>query len=411
MYTSDNNNCTVKIRDKSIDLKETKDLYGRLMVLARSSRDVDQKEAIGNFRWLSTKFDEMKKCRTYDSVGIALFGMGRAARIHLTNILNSRNCKLIYVVDRYDLDHANTLKEAWNLTGTTMVTFSESGCVFQDERVHAVVIASPTDTHIEIIKKALESGKKVFCEKPISLDEESVTECYKLAHSKGLPLMAAMQRRFDPGFASVRKAVQCGEIGKVYTIKSCSRDSPLPTIDYIKSSGGFIHDCLIHDIDIICNIINEFPITVSVIGNANDLKIKEVGDIDTVAITMKFPSGAIALIDASRHSVYGYDQRLEVHGSNGMLTINNERPSGVIKSGSTGCEAVPMYFSFPSRYLEAYSNELEHFIDVCQGRSSLSVTQQQVMNVGKVLAACEKSLESKSVVEIKWTNHVSDCVK
>ncbi len=182
----------------------------------------------------------------------------------------------------------------------------------KDTNVDAVIVATPTTYHETLVRRGLKAHKAVFCEKPVAAEIDRIRECYELSEEVKRPLFCAFNRRFDHAMSNLRDRVNRGEIGKVYQIKTTSRDSPLPAIAYLKISKGMFHDCAIHDIDMVCWIVGEQPESVFAQGSAFDPEIKAIGDVDTIAIVLKFPSGVIASIDLSRHSQYGYDQRLEV---------------------------------------------------------------------------------------------------
>ncbi len=178
--------------------------------------------------------------------------------------------------------------------------------------MEAIVVATPTDSHEHYVRCGLAAGRAVFCEKPIAGNPADIELCYDLAEKNGRPLYCAFNRRFDAGMKSVYNQVRAGKIGRVYQIKTCSRDSPLPSLAYLKISNGMFHDCAVHDIDMVCWVVGEMPVKVVAEGSAFDEGIRSLGDVDTIAIILKFPSGVIASIELSRHSTYGYDQRLEV---------------------------------------------------------------------------------------------------
>ena len=175
-----------------------------------------------------------------------------------------------------------------------------------------VIVTTPTETHEQIVKQALLAGKAVFCEKPIAGNIEDTARCYDVAAAVNRPLYCAFQRRFDLGFMKIHRQVREGKIGKIHLLKTTSRDSPRPTIDQLKNCRGLYHDCGVHDIDLICWVLGEEPEGVIAQGTTMDPEIAAIGDIDTIAIILKFPSGVLATIDLSRHSSYGYDHRLEV---------------------------------------------------------------------------------------------------
>ena len=258
-------------------------------------------------------------------IGVALCGFGRAGHIHFDGVRQSYRCRLKYVVEQlearvtFEGGSSKTMREVlhsafeeYNMENVSLVSGDEFDQVLKDPEVDAVIVATPTNTHEGYVKKALEAGKAVFCEKPIAGNINDTAYCYDVAAKVGLPLYCAFQRRFDDGMGGVKRQVMEGKIGKVYQIKSTSRDSPRPSINYLRISNGIYHDCAVHDIDMVCWIAGKEPEEVMAQGFAFDPEIKAIGDVDTVAIILKFPSGVIASIDLSRHSKYGYDQRIEV---------------------------------------------------------------------------------------------------
>ena len=252
-------------------------------------------------------------------VVVALCGFGRAGQIHFNGLRVNHRCVLKYVVDQVEdtqvAERIRSTLTTYNQDSITkLVGIGEyESVVLKDPEVQAVVVTTPTFTHEGYVRKALEAGKAVFCEKPIAADMKDIASCYDAAARTNLPLFCAFNRRFDPGMSKVQQQVKEGKIGQIYQIKTTSRDSPRPSIDYIKISYGMYHDCAVHDIDMVCWVLGEEPVGVMAQGVAFDPEIKAVGDVDTIAIILKFPSGVLATIDLSRHSSYGYDQRLEVN--------------------------------------------------------------------------------------------------
>nr|CAD7459065.1 unnamed protein product [Timema tahoe] len=278
------------------------------------------------------------------TINIAIFGIGRAGSIHLSNLARNPRAEVVYIVDDVEGKSEN-FKRYWKLDKVTFLKSSEANKVFNDPnlvscepyestetlmgnlinkvnlclptlflayRVDAVVVASPTYTHEDIVRKSLEKGKAVFCEKPVAEDIASTKRCYEEAKKVGKPLFTGFNRRFDPAYSELRDRARKGEVGHIQTIKVCSRDSPLPPINYLKHSGGIYHDCAVHDIDIMCWVLGEYPTQVAAIAHTHTPEIAALKDHDTVAMVLKFPSGTTGMIDLSRNSCYGYDQRLEV---------------------------------------------------------------------------------------------------
>ena len=260
----------------------------------------------------------MQSCAPQPPVILALCGFGRAGNIHFQGIRTNPRCRLKYVVDCFEvpavLQAAQAkLAEFRMLDSVSLVkTSNYESVVLADGELQGVVITVPTKFHESYVKRALQAGKAVFCEKPLAYDLAGVVNCYDIAEKKGLPLYCAFQRRFDPAMSRLREQVVNGKIGKIYLVKSTSRDATKPPVEYLKTSGGMYHDTAVHDIDMLCWIVGEEPVTVFAQGSVFDPEIAGVGDVDTIAITLKFPSGVLAILDLSRHSSYGYDIRLEV---------------------------------------------------------------------------------------------------
>ncbi|RWS16328.1 inositol 2-dehydrogenase-like protein [Dinothrombium tinctorium] len=332
-------------------------------------------------------------------VRMALFGLGRIGTIHLEKLLSHPSVKLMYCVEM-DEKRTQFVKYRYNLNHVKFLTQNEEDTVFNDEEVDAVIIGTPTKFHEKLVIKALEARKGIFCEKPLAVTFEGMRRCYLLANKFNLPLLCAFNRRFDPSFRQIKDRVERGEIGQVQVVKTCSRDHPSPPIEYLKTSGGIFHDCAIHDIDMICWIVGEYPISVYAEGHAFIPEIAEIGDYDTVFITMKFATGVIATIDLSRNAVYGYDQRLEVFGNKGMLCSNGVRPTAVEHHSSIGTTQVPICNSFATRYAESYNIEVEHFINCMKGTQQIEVKDFQTLAVNKVASCCEESAKHRKLIEI-----------
>ena len=249
-----------------------------------------------------------------ETVRIAVLGFGRAGKMHLPGILANRQCRLRYIVDvEENLKEIREVIRSYNITGAAAVSDKEvEEVVMKDPEVTAVMVTTPTDSHEAYVCSALRHGKAVFCEKPIASTVEATQDCYRTASQAGLPLLCAFNRRFDYGMAGVHDKVRDGQVGKLHMIKTTSRDHPFPSIEFLRNSTGMFCDCAIHDIDVICWVVGAFPVEVFAHAHAHHPEIKDMGDVDTVAIVMKFEGGAMATIDLSRYSSYGYDQRLEV---------------------------------------------------------------------------------------------------
>ena len=288
---------------------------------------------------------------------IGIFGAGRIGKIHAANVAQNPRAHLRYVVD---VDAA----AAADLAAAHGADVCEMETVLADPEVDAVIIASSTDTHAPFLEAACRAGKAVFCEKPVDLSSDRVRAALKTVEETKTTVLVAFNRRFDPNFAALQKAVLGGRIGKVEQIIITSRDPGPPPAEYIKVSGGLFRDMMIHDLDMARWLLGEEPVEVYAVGSCLvDPEIGGLGDVDTAAVTLKTGSGAICHITNSRRAVYGYDQRIEVFGSEGMLRAGNATDTTLELSNGDGVTTDKPMFFFLERYADAYRIELDHFID------------------------------------------------
>ena len=292
---------------------------------------------------------------------IALLGAGRIGQVHAANIASHGATTLWSVVDP-NQEFATRLAAQYQARQQSLDE------VMTDPNVHAVLIASATDTHADLIEMAARHGKAIFCEKPVHLDLARVRDCLKVVKEHDVPLFIGFNRRFDPQFRRVKTEAQAGRIGKPESLLIISRDPSPPPAEYVRVSGGMFRDMTIHDFDMARFIMGEEPESVYAQGsNLVDPAIGEAGDIDTAFIVLKYASGTMATIVNSRRSSYGYDQRLELHGSEGLLCAGNILENQVQHYGKQGCtSALPEHF-FLQRYKSAYAAEWEHFVAVLRG--------------------------------------------
>jgi len=330
--------------------------------------------------------------------GIAVLGLGRAGTFHLASLRQSCAAALVSVFDTNEkLAQETAQQQACRATKSAEESIT-------DPAVDAVVVATPTDTHFGYVMAALEAGKPVFSEKPLGRRLEQLDTCYELAEDGGLPLFVAFNRRFDPSFASLIAQVHGGGIGKLRFVRTVSRDSPLPSMDYLRISGGIFHDCMVHDLDMICQIAREVPSHVSAFASSFIADIGDLNDYDNVVATLTFPSGVVASIDVNRNSVVGYDQRVEAFGSGGMLQADNWHNTSVTHATPNGFTRPPIDHSFPTRYREAYKIELDYFIECLERKRPVPVTHQDVrvnhlLACGLEIAAREKRVVAFDEIE------------
>jgi len=335
-------------------------------------------------------------------VSMALIGAGRIGQVHLVNLVSNVRVNLTCIIEPEERGKATAeqcgCKYFQTLT-EALAYEKQNGELFS-----AVVICTPTYTHTDLIKQALNADKNVFCEKPIGHDCKTVDSVYDLAKEKGKWMLTGFQRRFDPHFGKVRTAVQAGQVGKLHKVKSISRDNPVPTLEYLKISGGIIHDCASHDLDLVRWTVGKDPIKVFAVGVTHDPNIKALDDYDSVDISLVFPDNVLGSVDVTRKAVYGYDQRLEAVGDAGIANTHNMPTTSFVLGTVDGFKHDPGMYSFNTRYREAYAGELDHFLDLCLGvTDKIAFTATDLHNLTKILDACVESAKTGQVVTVDYS--------
>ncbi|MEP2781608.1 MAG: inositol 2-dehydrogenase [Pseudoruegeria sp.] len=288
-------------------------------------------------------------------LNIGLLGCGRIGQVHARSIFTVDDVRVSAVSDAMPA-------AAEGLAAKTGAQVLDSTSLIQSADVDAVIIGTPTDTHYDLIHAAAAAGKAIFCEKPIDMSADRIRDCIKAVETAGVPFMTAFNRRFDPNFANLQARLANGEIGDTELVTIKSRDPSPPPLSYVKSSGGLFRDMMIHDLDMARFLLGEEPIQIFAVGSALvDAAIGEAGDVDTAAVTLTTASGKICQISNSRRATYGYDQRVEVHGSKGMLRAGNIHENSVDVANDTGFRTAPVQNFFLERYEAAYQNEIGYF--------------------------------------------------
>lgn len=301
-------------------------------------------------------------------IGFALIGAGRIGNMHGGIIASHPEASLLHVYDVYQ-PAAVTAAKAY---GARVAETIDQ--IFEDSSIEAILIASSTDTHVDLLLRAVKAGKAVLCEKPISLAMGIVEACREEIIKTNQPIQIGFNRRFDPNHRALQNAIDKGEIGDLEQLTITSRDPGLPPLDYLKVSGGIFRDMLIHDFDMARFILAEEPVEIQAMGSVLvDERLEELGDIDSVMVTMKTASGKQCHINASRRATYGYDQRIEALGSLGMLQSNNPLPTTLSKYNEHATQMqVPLCNFFIERYRQAYHDQINGFIEAIVNKTSAS---------------------------------------
>jgi myo-inositol 2-dehydrogenase/D-chiro-inositol 1-dehydrogenase len=292
-------------------------------------------------------------------VNFALFGAGRIGQMHADNLAKNPDAALLYV---YDVQ-GPAAEAAAARHGAKVAP--DVAAVLADPAVEAVLIASSTNTHVDLMTQAAQAGKAVLCEKPIDLDIARVDRCWAEIQSCGVPIQIGFNRRYDPTHKALQAAVQAGEVGRVEQVVITSRDPSPPPLDYVKVSGGLFRDMMIHDFDLARFLLAEEPAEITALGSVMvDPAVGELDDVDSAMVLMKTQSGVLCHVNCSRRAVYGYDQRAEVFGSAGMVISTNHTATAVERHGAAATAArEPLLNFFIERYEAAYVGEINDFID------------------------------------------------
>ena len=290
------------------------------------------------------------------TVRFGLLGAGRIGKVHAKAVMGDANAKLVAVTDAMPAA-AQAIADQYGCDVRSMEA------ILAATDIDAVIICTPTDTHADLIEAFVKAGKAVFCEKPIDLSLDRVKACLSVVRAHKGTLMVGFNRRFDPHFRAVRAEIDKGTIGAVEMVVITSRDPGAPPVEYIARSGGIFRDMTIHDFDMARFLLGEDVAEVSAMAAVLvDQAIGKAGDFDSVQVMLKTASGKQAMISNSRRATYGYDQRIEVHGSKGAVSAENQRPVSIEVASAAGYTRPPLHDFFMTRYTEAYGAEIASFI-------------------------------------------------
>ncbi len=325
---------------------------------------------------------------------VGLLGAGRIGQVHAAVVAAHEGSKLAAVSDVY-------APAAEELAAKYHAQMRSSNEIIADDTIDAILIATSTDTHSDLIEAATQAGKAVMCEKPVDLSLERARACLEVVSATGRPVMIGFNRRFDPSFAAIRDSLAAGQIGKAELLSVTSFDPAPPPVEYIKVSGGIFRDMMIHDFDMTNFIMGETPVSISASGACLvDPEIGRAGDIDTAVVTLSYTDGKLAVIKNSRRAAYGYDQRLELLGADGLLQAQNMLENSVVKSTSQGViSAKPTYF-FIERYMPAYRAEWAAFVAAVQEGDDMPVSLQDGVQALAMAEAAQRSFDSSRPVRL-----------
>ena len=328
---------------------------------------------------------------------IAVLGAGRIANIHAANVAANPDVILSVIADPW--------REGVDKLAAKLGCAAAYDCAAAIERddVDAIVIGTPTDTHIDLMLRAVKLGKPVLCEKPIDLDFAKAARAVEEIERQNGKVMLGFNRRFDPDTLAMRKAIAAGTIGDVRQVIITSRDPGLAPVEYLKHSGGIFRDMTIHDFDTARTLLGEEPVEVMAIASRLvEPALAQIDDFDSVMVLLRTPSGKQCHINCCREAVYGYDQRLEVFGSKGMLLNENHRPSTVRSWTASQTEVrEPLMNFFLERYADSYRIELEHFINAVVAGDNLPSTARDGLKALHLANCAIESIKTGRAVVVE----------
>jgi myo-inositol 2-dehydrogenase/D-chiro-inositol 1-dehydrogenase len=318
-------------------------------------------------------------------IDIAVIGAGRIGQIHATNLHQNAAANLRCIIDV-------SSAAAQQLADRCATEVGSLDAMLADESIQAVVIASSTDTHAELVTACANAGKSIFCEKPLDLDVDTARQCLNVVEETGVLMCLGFNRRHDPSFERVKREIESGTVGDVEVVSITSRDPSPPPADYVARSGGLFKDMMIHDFDMGRWLLGEEPVEVFAIGSVLvDEAIGQAGDIDTAIATMKTASGRLCQITNSRRCSYGYDQRIEVFGSSGMARAGNQRATLVETAGDSGYSRERALPFFLERYADAYRIQLDKFLRAAGGEEIALPSGHDGLRALEIADAAQKS--------------------
>ncbi len=328
------------------------------------------------------------------TLNLGLLGAGRIGKVHGHAIATTPGAKLVAVADPLP-------QVAAAIASQYGADVRSVDAIMNASDIDAVLITTPTDLHAGMIEQAARAGKAIFCEKPIDLSIARVRECLAVVEETGAKLMLAFNRRFDPNFIALRGAIDAGTIGAVEIVQITSRDPAPPPADYIARSGGIFRDMTIHDFDMARWLLGEEPVTVYAAASVLvDPRIGALGDFDSASLVLTTASGKIAQISNSRRATYGYDQRIEVHGSKGLVSAENMRATTVEVANAEGYRREPLLDFFMTRYTQAYANEIAAFLKAIAGQGPLTPSGDDGLKALLIAEAALLSVREKRVVSL-----------
>ena len=339
---------------------------------------------------------------------LLLAGYGRMGKIRCRDIFANPRLELAGLIETnsqkkkiFFSDFGNWNIPVYDTIGEGINANKNIGHKKKEHNLDGIWIATNTDNHVDSILASTPHKLTIGIEKPIATTEEQIERVYASAKKNKVQIVCSFQRRFDPSYHNLLKKVKKEKLlGKIRSIHAIFRDHPLPSIDFLKNGGNIFYDLAVHDLDFICHVLGEAPTQVYAKGSSFYKELKDIGVNEQAVIMLIFPSGCIATLELSRSCAYGYDQRIEFHGEHGAVGVTNPVLTNTTGSFSTGITHDTIQYSFPQRYREAYTIEMEHFLSVIDKKTTPQVTMEDCVLSIKIAKACSISQEQGNPVSL-----------
>ena len=330
-------------------------------------------------------------------VNIALVGAGFIGRVHAKCIADHAKTRLAAVHD-VDESAANALAKRYG--ARVAVSLDE---ITGSDHIDAVVIASSTNSHGDIARACARAGKRFLCEKPLDTSFDAALHTMRSARTADVFAGIGFNRRFDPQYAALRRAVRGGKVGRIEMMHITSRSHALPSLDYVKASGGQLRDKGSHFFDLACWIAGERPTEIYAVGACLiEPRFAEYGDVDTAMIVLRMPSGALCHLNFSRRTAYGSDERIEVFGADGKVESRTPIPVDVALYRGGGIVQKGLHQHWYDRIAGTYPAQLAAFVEALNNPDSDFPRLPDAMVAEAIADAGMRSIDTNRPVPIGY---------
>lgn len=329
---------------------------------------------------------------------VLIVGSGRMGQLRASILYANPRFELCGIVDKNE-ESAKYLASSYLTRSFPSIreAVSQNG-----SSVQGLIICSPTQSHESIINEAIAENLDIFTEKPVAENATKITDLFESCNRSNVNLCCGFQRRFDESYVTVKKALQNGHIGNPIHANIFFGDHPCPPLEFLLNGGDIFYDLSAHDIDYIRWCLgNDDIVSVYATGSSSNKELEKANVLDNASIVLKFKRGTVVNIFMSRSATYGYDQRCEIFGDKGLLTVSNEHQNTAALQNYSGIHFSKFKHSFPQRFHQAFSTEMEAFADLLLLGNPWPITAHDCISVQKVSDGARLSYQTNAVVSLE----------